>query len=138
MRMLSGKSGAFAAAALLIAGAIVWSRNLAPNTRVNEASVRDIAGVELDVGEPNVSPEGTSVTIRMENRTQRTAASVVFTIEVTDDAGQTLMANPLGNALNLQPGESRTMDVPIPMPADTDRAAAKSARGRVNLVRWGD
>lgn len=136
--MPQGKFGAVLAAVILAIGVMTWIRLLPAKGRVSEDSLRDTTGIEMEVGDMDASPGGVSVAVHLHNRTERVAASVVFTVEVVDGAGRTLMVNPLGNSLNLRPGESRAFDVPIPVPPDADPAAASSARGRVNLVRWAD
>lgn len=138
MRIPSGKFGVVLAVAILALGVMTWIRLLPTKGRVSEDSLRDTTGIEMEVGDMEASPGGVRVAVQLHNRTERAAASVVFTVEVVDGAGRTLLVNPLGNSLNLRPGESRAVDVPIPVPPATDSAADNFARGRVNLVRWAD
>lgn len=139
MQIAPGKFGPIIIALLLIAGTAVWIHNLTPKAHVREADVLNTEGVELDVQNVGTSDEKTAVTVRLKNRTKRTAASVVFTVEATDALGNVVMENPLCNTLNLQPGESRAVEVFIPSPADDAKPPeVESVRGRVNLVRWKD
>lgn len=133
---MSGKFGLIAALALLVLGAFVWSRILSPKSHPSEASLREVDGMEIRVEAPETSTEGARVAVQLENKTQRTALSVVFTVEVVDAEEQVLAVNPLGNALNMPPGESRTLEVPFPGSALQEATSDVTARGRVDLVRW--
>lgn len=133
---MSGKFGLIAALALLVLGAFVWSRILSPKSHPSEASLREVDGMEIRVEAPEASTEGARVAVQLENKTQRTALSVVFTVEVVDAEEQVLAVNPLGNALNMPPGESRALEVPLPGSALQEATSDVTARGRVDLVRW--
>lgn len=135
---MSGKFGLIAALVLLLVGAVVWSRVLLSKPRVSVESLRDVAGMVLEVEPLKIAEEGMSVGVRLKNQTSRTATSVVFTVEVVDGTGQVLAENPLGNILNMQPNEVRTMPVPIPSATRVDADFDVITRGRVNLVRWKD
>lgn len=137
MRALSGKSGLIAATFLLVLGFLIWGRNLRSSSGT-VASLRDVAGMEIEAGEFEVSSESVTVHLLLKNHTRRPAASVVFTVEVLDDQETPLAANPLGNALNILPGASRSLAVPIPLPSTVNPSSVQGARGRVNLVRWQD
>lgn len=119
---------------VFLLAALIWGRNLLDKPRLTEADAQDIAGMELRVGEATATPEGAMVTAEIENQTRREALSVVFTAEVLDEGGRLLGANPLGNVLNLQPGESRTIEIQVPLPQASEEAL--TARGKINLVRW--
>lgn len=122
---------------LLVVGAVllvIVARGYVQNSGPNEASVRDIAGISIRVDEAVVSSKGLSVPCEIENQTRRTATSVVFTVELATEDGRVLSANPLGNVLDLKPGESRSMQVPMPVAADLP--AGLLTRAQVNLVRW--
>lgn len=119
---------------VFLLAALIWGRNLLDKPRLTEADAQDIAGMDLRVGEATATPEGAMVTAEIENQTRREALSVVFTAEVLDEGGRLLGANPLGNVLNLQPGESRTIEIQVPLPQASE--GALTARGKINLVRW--
>lgn len=120
--------------AVFLLAALIWGRNLLDKPRLTEADAQDTAGMGLRVGEATATPEGALVTAEIENQTRREALSVVFTAEVLDEGGRLLGANPLGNVLNLQPGDSRTIEIQVPLPQAPE--GTLTARGEINLVRW--
>lgn len=113
---------------------MAWGYSVLAKPRFSEDSLRDVTGVEIRVAEALSSPRGLFVSCVAENQTQKVASSLVFTVEITTEDGHVLATNPLGNILGLKPGESRTIQVP--MPSNSELSPPFLTRARVDLVRW--
>lgn len=127
---------ALAVAAIVAAALVAGCYWFASRPTVNEATLRDTAGVEVTVVEMRRTDCGITTGCLVENRSSREASSVVFTVQITDADGGVLAANPLANALAVKPGEQRSVSVLVPVTGDVPPASP--ARAQVNLVRWGD
>ena len=120
--------------AVLLFAIGAWGYSVMSRGRLNEASLRDVSGVEVQAEDALVSPKGLIVHCWVKNRTRHIASSVVFTVEIATEDGRILAENPLGNILGLKPGESRAIQVP--MPAIPELPSSHLTRARVDLVRW--
>ncbi len=103
--------------------------------RITEDDLRDVAGIAIQTTDMEVAPDRLTVHCRLENQTERPAVSIVFTVEALAEDGAVVAVNPLGNVLDLLPGDSREVAVPVPMPPGA--TTPHETRAKVNLVRWG-
>ena len=126
--------------ALLGAGAVILLGMavffLPSGPRLTEDSVRDTSGITIQADAAVVSDSRITIPCRIQNHTHREAASIVFTAEATTEDGRVLAANPLGNVLDLKPGEARSIQIALPPVADLPAPVLSGAR--VDLVRWKD
>lgn len=129
--------------ALVLAGIaiLIWSRQVWHKDSVTDlAALYNTTGIEVTVLDSRSEPHGFQVRCRLVNYSSRTAVQVVFEVDILTPDGRTLASNPLAGASHLTPGETREINVAIPMPGSPrppNRIPPRpQATAIVTLVRW--
>lgn len=105
-------------------------------TGLDESDVQRTDGIEITTILIQQSSRGFSTSSTLHNQTDRLARSVVFTVRIHDASGKIIASNPLGNTLNLMPGEQRVVGLWIPIQSTPPPDCRASSS--IELVRWDD
>lgn len=112
----------------------MWGCEQLFGERARRASVQNTTGVVMSAALNTATSHRAVMDCRIENQTSKIAHSVVFTVEILEESGEMVGTNPLGNVLNLQPGEIREIEFPVPLMKELPPNF--QIETTVNLVRW--
>ncbi|MFV0415939.1 MAG: hypothetical protein ACK5NG_06185 [Chthoniobacterales bacterium] len=119
-----------------LTGVVIYSGLTGSGKRLTEADLRNVSEIEIQTKDIHRSGQNIRVDCELQNHGQRNAYSIVFTVSIKSEDGKLLGANPLGNILNLQPGASQSISIPVPVSEEPPEKI--HAEAEVNLVRWDD
>lgn len=120
---------------LMAAGALAFFLvRMSPPGGITEADLQKTDGIRIQALGLEVIGANRDVSVELTNQTDRTARSVVFEVTLLDQDGQIIATNPLGNVLDLSPGDTRHLTIPLPLEAPAPPGSQPSAK--ISLVRW--
>lgn len=106
------------------------------SNRFDESKLRDTAGIQVAINQASRVPQGILIAYTIENRSQKTASSIVLTAQVLDQSDKPIATNPLINVLTLTPGEKRALTALAPFLPSTQPASTFKPILQTTLVRW--
>lgn len=123
---------------VILGGILVWRYFFWRSNQFDESKLRDTQGVEVVLIRTSPTSQGIMVAYTIENRTGRTASSIVLTAEVQNADGRPVAVNPLINVLMMKPGEKRSLTAMAPFLPDVQTSTPLKPQIRTTLVRWAD
>ncbi len=104
--------------------------------RFDESELRDTAGIQAAITQTSRAPQGILIAYTIENRSQKTASSIVLTAQILDPSNTQIAVNPLINVLTLAPGEKRALTALVPFLPNIQPASTFKPILQITLVRW--